>query len=388
MGVPADWASDDSTMDAHRPADRPRRAAAGAGRARADPRRPHVLSRADRGRAGRGQPGRGGRAGGPHAPPPGLERVRKELRRREDPAIRAMEDRAVAGLFALADVYIWLPTSWAYNVWQTEEIIKTWPGRAVHFHWIMDVSMDAGLFRRLSELYDAALWIDYAALTAHQRRVVGALQDAEIEVTDPRGTRLRFELRGAHFHLGNGDASKAFIEGYARPGSARDREVELPAGAIRTVDIERAEGVLVTPPETFAGRQVGRVRLEFSDNRITRLTSEHHRAWLEAAWRTAVGRPRPLRRVQRRRQPQAGRASRAAGDSILRLRGGSDPGERRGQRRVGRTVPVQLPPVVFSDRRDGASQRAPGRRARSPGRAVGANPIRPCQSPERRRSEP
>ena len=65
--------------------------------------------------------------------------------------------------------------------------------------------------------------------------------------------------------------------------------MELPAGAIRTVDIERAEGVLVTPPETFAGRQVGRVRLEFSDNRITRLTSEHHGAWLEAAWRTQPG---------------------------------------------------------------------------------------------------
>jgi leucyl aminopeptidase (aminopeptidase T) len=221
--------------------------------------------------------------------PPGLERVRWELRRREDPGSRAMEDRSVAALFALADVYIWLPTSWAYNVWQTEEIIKTWPGRAIHFHWIMDVSMDAGLFRRLSELYDAALWIDYAALTAHQRRVIGALRDAEIEVMDARGTRLRFRLRGAHFHLGNGDASKAFIDGYARHGSARDREVELPAGAIRTVDIERAEGVLVTPPEIFGGRQVGSMRLEFAENRITRVTSEHHAAWVEAAWRTHPG---------------------------------------------------------------------------------------------------
>jgi leucyl aminopeptidase (aminopeptidase T) len=234
------------------------------------------------------------RAGGVEAAvhmlhPPGLERVRRELRRREDPALRTMEDRAIAELFALADVYIWLPTSWAYNVGQTEEIIKTWPGRAVHFHWIMDVSMDAGLFRRLSELYDAALWLDYAALTAHQRRVVAALRDGEIEVTDPRGTRLRFELRDAHFHLGNGDASKAFINGYARPGSARDREVELPAGAIRTVDVQRAEGVLVTPPETFAGRQVGSVRLTFADNRITEFTSEHHAGWLEAAWRSQSG---------------------------------------------------------------------------------------------------
>jgi hypothetical protein len=52
-----------------------------------------------------------------------------------------------------------------------------------------------------------------------------------------------------------------FIDGYARPGSARDREVELPAGAIRTVDVQDTEGLLVTPPETVGGRQVGSVRL-------------------------------------------------------------------------------------------------------------------------------
>jgi leucyl aminopeptidase (aminopeptidase T) len=221
--------------------------------------------------------------------PPGLERVRRELRRREEPASRAMEDRAVAELFALADVYIWLPTTWGYNAGQTEEVLKSWPGRAVHFHWIMDAAMDAGLFRRLSELYDAALWVDYAALTAHQRRVAAALQDSAVEVTDPRGTRLRFELRAAHFHLGNGDASKPYVDGHARPGSARDREVELPAGAVRTVDIGGAEGVLVTPPESFAGRQVGSMRLTFSGNRITRLTSQHHGDWVEATWRTQSG---------------------------------------------------------------------------------------------------
>jgi leucyl aminopeptidase (aminopeptidase T) len=149
--------------------------------------------------------------------------------------------------------------------------------------------MDAGLFRRLSELYDAALWIDYAALTAHQRRVVELLRNSDVEVTDPRGTRLRFTLRNAHFHLGNGDASKAFIDGYARPGSARDREVELPAGAIRTVDARDVQGTLVTPPETFAGRQVGSVRLDFRDDRIAGITSEYHAAWLEGVWRSHAG---------------------------------------------------------------------------------------------------
>jgi leucyl aminopeptidase (aminopeptidase T) len=220
--------------------------------------------------------------------PPGLERVRRQLRRREDPGLRQQEDAAMAGIFALADIYLWLPTTWAYNLGQTEEILTTWPGRSIHFHWIMD-PVDAGLFRTLSECYDRALYLDYPALTARQRRVIEALRTSTVQITDARGTDLRFELRDAHFHLGNGDASKVFIDGYARSGSARDREVELPCGAIRTVDITGAEGVVVTPPETFAGREVGRLRIEFRRDRITRITSEHHRAWVEAVWGTETG---------------------------------------------------------------------------------------------------
>jgi len=215
--------------------------------------------------------------------PPGLERVRRQLRRREAPALKAVEDRAMAALFELADIYIWLPTSWAYNVGQTEKILETWRGRAIHFHWIMD-PVDAGLFRTLSEIYDDALYLDYAALTAHQRRVIEALRDSTVEITDGRGTRLQFELPQAHFHVGNGDASKAFIDGHARPGSARDREVELPCGAVRTVDIAAAEGVVITPPEVLGGRQVGSLRLEFRDGRMVGIQSEHHREWVQAVW--------------------------------------------------------------------------------------------------------
>jgi leucyl aminopeptidase (aminopeptidase T) len=220
--------------------------------------------------------------------PPGLERVRRQLRRREDPGLRRREDEAMAGIFALADIYIWLPTSWAYNLGQTEEILTRWPGRSIHFHWIMD-PVDAGLFRTLSQYYDEALYIDYGALTAHQRRVIEALRTSTVEITDPRGTRLRFELADAHFHLGNGDASRAFIDGYARPGSARDREVELPSGAIRTVDVRAVEGVVITGPEVFAGREVGSMRVEFRNDRITRITSEHQAAYVEAVWGAETG---------------------------------------------------------------------------------------------------
>jgi leucyl aminopeptidase (aminopeptidase T) len=218
--------------------------------------------------------------------PPALERVRRQLRRREDPTLRALEDRALTELFALADIYIWLPTSWAWNVGQSEAILASWPGRAIHFHWVMD-QPDPTVFRRLSEMYEAALLVDREALTGRQRRVIEALQDTRVEITDPRGTSLRLTIRDAHFHLGNGDASRAFVNAYAR--SARDREVELPAGAIRTVDVTEVEGVVVTGPEVFGGRPVGSLRLTFASDHLTAIRSEHHDAWVRASWGVESG---------------------------------------------------------------------------------------------------
>ncbi len=220
--------------------------------------------------------------------PPSLEAVRQRLRRREDTALKKMEDEAMAALFALADIYLWLPTSWAWNVGQTEDILTTWQGRSIHFHWLMNET-DPVRFCKLSELYEAALYIDYEALAADQERLIQVLRDSTVEITNAAGTELRFRLQEAHFHRGNGNASKAFINSYARPGSARDREVELPAGAIRTVDITETEGRLVCTDETFAGRQVGRLTYDFQDNRITRVTSDYHDPFVQSLWALDVG---------------------------------------------------------------------------------------------------
>ena len=64
----------------------------------------------------------------------GLEAVRLSHRRREDPVLVDMEDKAMASMFDLADIYIWLPFFWLINPGQTEKILKTWPGRSIHFN--------------------------------------------------------------------------------------------------------------------------------------------------------------------------------------------------------------------------------------------------------------
>ena len=226
---------------------------------------------------------------------PSLETVRQQLRRREDPDLKQMEDQAMAELFALANIFIWLPNSWAHNPFQTENIIMNWPGRSIHFHWISGwwpPGNDPVLFRKLSAMYEEALNINYEALAAHQERIIKALQDSTVEVTTPAGTDIKFELSQAHFHQNNGNASKEFVNANARPGSARDREEELPAGVVRTVDVTNTQGRLVVPNETFpawTGRQVGTLTFEFQEDRIASVHSQYHNDYVQGMWQLETG---------------------------------------------------------------------------------------------------
>ena len=213
----------------------------------------------------------------------GLEAVQRSHRRREDPALIDMEDRAMASVFDLADIYIWLPGFWQINPGQTEKILETWPGRSIHFHWVIDPN-DPVEFSLLSKMYEQALFIDYESLDSRQQELIATLRTTSVQITNPAGSDLTFELKDAHFHRGNGQASKEFISSYARDGSARDREVELPAGAIRTVDITNTQGRLVCSDENFFGRQVGTLNYTFSDGRITSVESQHHNDYVQAVW--------------------------------------------------------------------------------------------------------
>lgn len=220
--------------------------------------------------------------------PPGLEEARTNLRRREDPTLIEMEDKAIDELFSLADIYIWLPTNLALNDGQTEKILKTWQGRSIHFHWEFNPT-DPDLFQKLSAMYEQALYIDCQALDERQLRLIDALNNSTVNITNPAGTDLTFKIRDGHFHRGNGDASKEFINSYAHPGSARDREVELPTGAIRTVDISDAEGTLVCTDEVFEERKVGTLTYRFENNQIVSVQAQHHNDYVQAMWGIYIG---------------------------------------------------------------------------------------------------
>ena len=181
---------------------------------------------------------------------PALTKLRNPDGTKPEPAEAAAEDAAMAGLFAQADIFLWLQNDWrsprsTMTIGQSERILESWPGRSVHFHWFHDPGNpdpDHESNKALDLVYqDAVLNLDYAALGRRMRDLRSRMAERELRITTPAGTDIRFRT-GARFHVNDGDASRAKAAAAASP---RDREEEIPCGALRTIPLrDTVEGVI------------------------------------------------------------------------------------------------------------------------------------------------
>lgn len=160
-----------------------------------------------------------------------------------------------------------------------QDLLHEGVGRTIHFHWTQNGSAFPLPGQPLpgqaviDAVYQRALLdTDYAALAAAQRRFVAEMRDREVRVTTPLGTDLRFRIGDRPVNFGDGDASKARTdEGVI----LIDREIELPAGAIRVAPVEETvDGVIVFPPSQWDGRPVSGLRVRIESGRVAGLTAE------------------------------------------------------------------------------------------------------------------
>lgn len=157
-----------------------------------------------------------------------------------------------------------------------QDLLRQGQGRTIHFHWVENGSafpvpgqplpgrtaIDAAYQHALIET-------DYAALAADQRRFVDAMRGATVRVTTPLGTDIRFEIGDRPVNLQDGDASAARTD---RGVVLIDREIELPAGAIRVAPLEETvQGTIVFPPSQWDGRPVEGLRMQFENGRVVEL---------------------------------------------------------------------------------------------------------------------
>ena len=168
-----------------------------------------------------------------------------------------------------------------------QDLLRAGSGRTIHFHWTHNGSAFALAGQPLpgqaeiDAVYQrAVLETDYAALTAVQNRFVAAMRGGEVRVTSPLGTDIRFRIGDRPVNLGDGDASRARTD---RGVILIDREIELPAGAIRVAPIETSvNGVIAFPPSQWDGRPVSGLRLRIEDGRVAGVSAESGREAVEA----------------------------------------------------------------------------------------------------------
>ena len=159
-----------------------------------------------------------------------------------------------------------------------QDLLHEGIGRTIHFHWTQNGSafpipgqplpqqavIDATYQR-------AVLETDYARLAEHQRRFAAAMRTAVVRVTSPLGTDIRFRIGERPVNFGDGNASKART---AQGVILIDREIELPAGAVRVAPLEETvTGTIAFPPSQWDGRPVEGLRIHLERGRIVEITA-------------------------------------------------------------------------------------------------------------------
>ena len=236
---------------------------------------------------------------------PALTALRGADGRKPDAADARAEDEAMRKLFAAADVFLWLQNDWrsarsTIPIGQSERILETWPGRGVHFHWFHDPGNpdpDHPSNKALDLVYqDAVLNLDYARLARRMRELVASMADRELHISSPAGTDLRLRTT-TRFHVNDGDASRAKAAGARSP---RDREEEIPCGAVRTIPVpDSVEGIVALRggfgyPTMGYGLDIDRwldqgLRFYFEAGRIRRVETDGDQASLDRAWAAETG---------------------------------------------------------------------------------------------------
>jgi hypothetical protein len=175
---------------------------------------------------------------------PRLRPLRDKWGQHRDLEARQKEWAAHREIFSGADVFLWLPTE--YAILEPEWLVQHWRGRSVHFHWFWDPLAPPGHpihAAHQQAIERAILQIDYKNLRQRQDKLVEAIRGKRVRITTPQGTDLRFFCPIDNwYHINDGDASR---EKVLRAICTRDREEEMPPGAVRTHPGESSvEGVI------------------------------------------------------------------------------------------------------------------------------------------------
>jgi len=212
---------------------------------------------------------------------------------------RGLQRGALADYLRAVDLGVMLPGATpADDVYAAiQDVLKQGKGRTIHFHWAGAYSADNQLLEISPEIdafyQDVILNTDYAALADHQRAFEAAARYRKIRVTTPSGTDISFEIGDRPVTRQDGDASATKV---AAAKNLIDREIEIPAGAIRVAPIEESvNGTIVFPDMKWNGVLVQGLHMQFRRGMMNTYSAETHPEAVEAELRNAGAAGRAFR---------------------------------------------------------------------------------------------
>ena len=204
----------------------------------------------------------------------------------------ASDNGRLAKALETADVYLWMPLcdDVLYVSPAEQQALAHWldqggKHREIHFHWSGGSVLADGLATKhppdFDRVYESALDVDYAALSAKQDRVIAALRSGTLRIRTPDGTDLTLRVMNRPMNKQDGDASPA----RARRAKMRvDREVELPAGVVRVAPVENTvEGRLVIPEARFGDVIARKISFQIVAGEVKKIEAAEHRDAVETA---------------------------------------------------------------------------------------------------------
>lgn len=159
-----------------------------------------------------------------------------------------------------------------------QKVLKSGNGRTIHFHWQGAYDLNGKLFEpdsAVDQFYQKVLFeTDYKALASKQKQFEDAMRGQWIQVTTPAGTNIKFQIGDRQVTKQDGNAALAHMRDAK---TLIDREVELPAGAIRVAPVEETvEGTIAFPDAAWNNQIAEGVMVTISKGKVTDVKADSH----------------------------------------------------------------------------------------------------------------